>query len=751
MKYDDLRKELKEFYWVEDGERSRLFAEKCFAILDSKVTDDMSITDQKLMQYDVIAEEFEPIIFKTLPFYNETGVLTALSDGSRHAKGYEFTQASGWVFNRNAHKFNEQDADMVERREIQGWQEYLYLICGHFNDIGQHHNYNYGPVFEMGLKGIYEKAEKLLAEKAKTDDQKEFLKSVCHSMLVVKKMAEKFSKKAEEMAQNEANPEYKSNLELIAKTSARVPWEKPENLYEALCVLGFIRKIIGTLEGVGTNTFGRIDVELYPFYKNDIANGTLTKESAYDLICKFLLMWDMHYDHNMKMVGYADHELENTYTLGGCDKDGNPVYNEITEMFIRATRENKIIIPKIIIRFSKNSPKEYLDAIDQSIINGTSTVLFQNDDATIPALVAGGKPLDEARNYFVSGCWSVVTNQEKYDHGSYVNLLKPFEYAVHNMKDTIKRVKIDFETLENCKSFEDCYRVVRDNSEKLLRERISISRQGGQIFHTVDRFPFYSSALDGCLDKMADYTMNGAKYRDDYLLFIGFPNIIDSLLAIKHLVFDSKKYTLEQMLTAVRNNWVGYEDMQREAMKCPGWGDGSDESCEIAVRLQTDLNNVAKSMEGTYGGTVRLGHICYTEIRWWGEKTLATPDGRKNGEYFAHGLTPSRLKKIPYVTDFINSMAKLDPKTLGANTVVNIILPAGKTTLDICESFLRSIACSAVQTLQLNVTSKEQLLDAQKHPENYEDLIVRVTGFSAKFTALSPEWQHEVITRNFYE
>ena len=155
----------------------------------------------------------------------------------------------------------------------------------------------------------------------------------------------------------------------------------------------------------------------------------------------------------MLMEGYADHELENTYTLGGCDDDGAPIYNALTEMFIRATREHKVIFPKIKCRFSKNSPKEYLDAINKSIISGTTTVLLQNDDATIPALLRAGRPISEARDYIISGCWGIVTNQEKYDHGSYLNLLKPLEYSVHNLQEKMDAVGVQFERFDDCQSF----------------------------------------------------------------------------------------------------------------------------------------------------------------------------------------------------------------------------------------------------------------------------------------------------------
>jgi formate C-acetyltransferase len=452
----------------------------------------------------------------------------------------------------------------------------------------------------------------------------------------------------------------------------------------------------------------------------------------------------------MIMQGYADHELENTYTLGGCDDNGEPLYNEITEIFLRVTREKRIIFPKIKCRFSKNSPKEYLDEINRSIVKGTSTVLLQNDDATIPALVRAGRPIKEARDYIISGCWGMVTNQEKYDHGSYLNLLKPFEFSIHDLSEKMEKTGLFVEVLDGCDCFEEVYQRTLRNCERLIDAKLNVTRGGGRIFHKVDRFPIFSSTLENCIENHKDFTMGGGKYNDDYQLMFGFPNIIDSLLAIKTLVFDSKKYTLTEFLGAVRSNFDGAEHILTDAKAAPGWGDGSEESMTLANRFNNDLYEICARKEGTYGGKVHMGHLTYTEIRWWGEKTLATPDGRKSGEYFAQGLTPSRLKRIPCVNDVINSMANLDGSTMAANSVVNIILP-NNISAENCTAFLYAIAGSAVQSLQLNCTSREELLDAQKHPEKYPDLIVRVTGFSAKFTSLSPEWQEEVITRNFYK
>lgn len=747
MHYAALRDELHAFYLHGDEARSKAFAENCFAALDERATDGLSTLAQKLLQYEVIAEKFTPTVFKSVPYYFETGVLTSLSDGARTAKSFGHMQANGWVYARNAHLFWEQDAKLTERRKAQG-KELLYLICGPFNDDCQHFAFNNRPILEGGLKSVYERAKQALAQ---TDDpeKREFYDAVCRAMKIIARMAQKFASAAKDLLAAETDESARKNLALVADTAARVPWEKPETLYEALCTLAFMRKIVGSLEGIGPNTFGRLDLDLYPFYTHDLEAGILTEEQAYDLICRFLLVWDCHYDHDMKMVGYADHELENTYTLGGCDADGNPVFNELTVLFLRAAREEKIIFPKIKCRFSANSPEAYLDEIDIAVTAGTSTVLYENDDAVIPALLRAGRTLEEARDYLPAGCWDIATYEEKHDCGNYLNLLKPFEFALHRLDDKMQKVGLTFRPFDDCKTFEDFYDRTLENTDILLTERIRIGREGGNILHQVDRFPIFSSTLHDCLETGKDYTQNGAKYRDDYYYLFGFPDIVDSLLAVKTLVYDTAKYTLHDMLRAVRANWDGYEDMRLEATRCHGWGDGSEASCELAARFHRDLYALCGKKQGSYGGRVHMGYLTYTEIRFWGEKTLATPNGRRNGEYFAQGLTPSRLKKIPFVTDVIRSLAALDKTAMAANSVVNIILP-DHISLDRCAAFLRAAAGTALQALQLNCTTREQLLDAQKHPENYPDLIVRVTGFSAKFVSLSPEWQNEVISRNFY-
>lgn len=748
MDFVAFRQELTDFYWNQVDDMADTFRAKMFSVLDASVRPTMTAFARKVLQYKTIAENCTPILFHTSPFYHELGTMSARCDGSGSFQGH--IHAGGWNYDRYEHWFWDQNPELAKERMEQG-KNLLYLICGPYADTRQHFVYNCQPIYTGGIKGMYEEAQAQL-HLAETEEERDFLNAVSEGLLCLKKISERFAEVASERLITAESSEEKMNLRRIADSAAYAPWHAPRNFYEALNTLAFIRTVCGALEGVGYNTFGRPDVDLYPFYEKDICEGTLTKAEAYDLIQAFLLTWDYHYDHDMKMVGYADHELENTYTLGGCDTQGNPVWNDLTAMFLKATSEHKIIFPKIKARYGANSPKEYFDAINFDVIHGTSSVLYQNDDASIPALVRAGIRLEDARNYIVTGCWLLMPYGSLMDdNGNYVNLLKAFEFSVHNRQDKMEECHLHFLSLDNAQNFEDVYRITLENCRILFRERNRMTLQGKSIWTAIDPLPLTSASMVGCLKNRKDLTAGGCKYHQEHYMCVGFPNIIDSLLAIKKLCFEQKKYSLHDFLSAVRNNWENCESMRRSALSCPYWGDESKESCDLANRFNNDLYAALGELKTLWhGGCVRLSHLTYTEIRFWAEKTLATPDGRRNGEYFAQGLTPSRLHKIESVTSVINSLAALDTTKMAGNTVVNIILPSNRMTLDNCAGFLRACAHSALGSLQLNCTTKEELLDAQIHPENHRNLIVRVCGFSARFTSLSPAWQKEVLSRNFY-
>lgn len=752
--FQNLRTELQQYYWYRADKVADAFSKKAVEKLNQLPLADLTPYQIKAAQYRVIAELCEPVVFAHSPFYWETGTLCATCDGapywSNPAVGAPDKQmhfsAGGWTFEKNKHKFVDRDPALWQRRCAQT-DELLYLICGFYNDNYQHYGFNCRPLFQCGLRGIYEQAERRL-KAAETDKERDFLQAMMAGLLAAKQIAEKFGTVAARRADTAESAAEKAHFTRIAETARRVPWEKPDSFYSALNMLAFFRRVIGTLEGVGVNTFGRVDVDLIDFYRADIQNGVLTESAAYDLIVRFLLGFDCVYDHNKPMIGYADHEFENTYVLGGCDRNGEPVFNELTRLFLRAAETEKIIFPKIKARFSRSSPTDYLNTLNRSLLAGTSVVLYQNDDATIPARMACGRSAADARDYLVSGCWDVTDNGcGQSDKGAYVNLAKILEFSLY---DPPQSVGIPFARIDECRTFEQVYRTVCGNIEQLLNERQRVLNAGGQITEQVSPLPLFSATYGDCLGKRCDYTAGGARYRDDVILLFGFADVVDSLLALQQLVFEQKRYTLSAFLEAMRQNWRENEPMRQEILRCNGWGDESAASCRLAARFQRDLADIAAALRGVYGGRVLMGYFGYTEVRFWGEKVRATPNGRFNGDYLSQGLTPSRLKKIPSVTAVINSMAALDPCAMPGGNVVNLLLPSDRLSLDSCAAILRACADTAAGALQLNCVTKAQLLDAQKHPENYPNLIVRVCGFSARFTALSPEWQQEILSRNFY-
>lgn len=749
MNWQAFKDELTQFYWNEVNDRAAAFRKKMYDLLDAQHTPEMNGYQRKAMQYRVIAEHCQPVLFAHSPFYHELGSMSAHCDGAGSLRGHE--HAGNWNYSRFEHLFIQQDPDLYQVRKAQGEQQ-LYLICGPYCDTRQHFIFNCKPLFRGGLKMLYHQVQEQLHE-AKTSDERDFLIAAGEGLLCMKKISEKFAEAAGERLQTASDPEETHNLRRIRESAAWSPWNAPRTFYEALNLLAFCRTVSGALEGVGYNTFGRPDVELLPFYERDLAAGRLTKEEAFELVQAFLLTWDCHYDHDMKMVGYADHELENTYTLGGCDAQGRPVWNALTAMFLRATREHKIIFPKIKVRFSSESPREYLDEANLDVINSTSSILYQNDEASIAALVRAGCMLEDARDYLVTGCWGMTMNGSQMDdHGNYVNLLKAFEMSVHNLQDNMEKCRLYFRPLDDAETFEEVYRITAENFRILCRERNRMTLRGKGIWPQIDPLPLTSASMENCIENRKDLTNGGCKYHNEHYTMVGFPNVIDSLLAIKRLCFDEKRCSLEQLLRAVRSNWEGFEEIRKAALRCPGWGDGSEEAKELAARLNHELYEITGELTTLWpGGRVNLGHLTYTEIRFWAEKTLATPDGRRNGEYFAQGLTPSRLHRIDSVTDVINSLAALEGSEMAGNSVVNIILPSTRMTLENCAAFLKTCAKSAMGSLQLNCLTKEQLLDAQIHPEKHRNLIVRVCGFSARFTSLSPQWQQEVLSRNFYD
>lgn len=699
----------------------------------------LNVYELKAAQYEILAENIDVAVFEETPFYfiNDITWCAGLNEGSY----------ADWLFKRNFHLFGEADPDTWRKFNRQQALR-VFLCCGPYSDW-VHYTVPIKNLVQYGMKKFYNDAEK--AKVGATKEETDFLSCAQRGLLAAKRISERFAEVATKKLENITDETKRRNMEMLIESAKRCPWEAPKTFFEGLNACWFARNVMGSMEGMGNSTLGRVDYILYDLYKADIENGNLTKEEAYDLIKQFVVLGDMQYDKNTTVDGEHDQELEMGICLGGCDPEGNPVYNELTSMFIKAHSEEKCIYPKIHARFGSNSPTEYLEEIANEYANGKSAIGLSCDDGIIPALVHTGKTLEDARSYETVGCWeNKVGSKESMAGGNYVYALTVLEQSVYGPEPAYVEAGVNCTPLENAQSFEDVYNILKDNLVNVMRWRCEMVGKYGKVTAKVNPLCMTSAMMDGCIESKKDYTQGGAVYNMNTCDIAGFANYVDAMLAIKKLCFDEKIISLKDFLTVVRNNWENNDELLAKVRSCPHFCDNKEESTLLSQRLHNDLYHALDGIENEHGGSFFINYYVYREFFRMAKHMRATPDGRKNGDMFAQGIGPSKYHAPDAMADVVQSVCKLD-KEKCVTSSLDIQLPYGKTKKEHIAMLLKAFANLGVKHLQINCVSIDDLKDAQKHPEKYDDLIVRVTGFSAKFVSLSPEFQAEMIKRHVYE
>lgn len=701
----------------------------------------------KAFQYKTIADGFEPTLFADIPFYFEMGTKNSFSDGTI-TRG---EHPGGWTFAHNINILTDNNSKEFEQYQLRKSSR-LYCICGPRIET-MHYGFPYENVFEKGLCGIYDEAKDALNRCTKSDE-KHFIESALTGLETMKLISEKFSKKARELLKYAKTPDEIKNLTLIAENAAKVPWEKPSTFCQGLSAIAFLRDVAGSLEGIGISSLGRPDKYLYELYENDIKSGRLTKDEAYDLICKFLLIWDCRHDRDKEFQGGAEHELECTLELGGCDDDGKAIANELTLLFINAYEALNCIYPKFQCRFSSESPRWYIKRISADICKGRSNYLLANDDTLIPALVKSGKSLEDARKYIVSGCWDIFCDGlEHRPGGEYLTLIRPMEWALYGKEhkdmtgSSCADYGIDCIKLKGNETFEQLYACILANIDKLVKSKTDDNNRGLELFTKADPLSLYSICMKEPLLRLKDIHNGGAKYAPGSIYYVGFANLADSLMALKNVCYDKKLYTLTEVIDALKNNWQGYEKIRSALMKSPYFCDGSHKSEAFCKKLNDDLCKIALKYHTITGERFDPAYLVYVEFMHYGAVSGATPDGRFAGDMLSHGIGPGRNREISSLTDVVNGAASIGLDKV-VNSIVNIVVPDKGMSPDLIADMIYAFGKSGLESIHLNCISREELIEAQRHPEGKDHLIVRVCGFSAKFTSLSKKWQDEFINRN---
>lgn len=744
MSTDEAFAELRGYYSaheVADSGRSPLWD-----ILDELAAahPEWSALQLKAAQHETIARHFSPVVFRHVPFYFEMGVKPSECRG--HAME---GNAGSWLYCRNSHLFR--DANPLEFDQYRASGARGVHLAAPYADAIFHHCFAYPNVVHNGLEAIYHQAQAQLA-KCATPQETEFISCAMRSLLAVKHIAEKFADAAEAQLAATADPAVRRNLQWISQTAREVPWRAPRTFHEGLNTIWLLFELCGSIEGIVSSLLGHLDLTLRDLYRGDLEAGRITRDEAYDLICHFLILAQSKYDMDRPVKDSVNGlEMATTITLGGCDAEGEPVCNDLTFLFLDAHHDLRLNFPKTHCRISPDSPAEYLARINRSFAAGRNTLALLSDEALIAAQVKAGKRLQDARQYVAGGCWEVMIEGCEHSAGAsnYFNMLRILDFSIHDHAEVEAEVGLRCEKLDGARDFEELYARVSGNILRAIRKMCHAIGRYGCVWPEVNPSPFFSACLADCLDNRRDYTAGGGRYNPHGLPLTGFANLIDSLLAIQTLCFTTRRHSLDELLTAVRNNWEGCEAMRAEALAAPHYGDNSTVSNALAQRLLQDIHENTRDLVNERGGPFQLGIYVYKETLWWGTLTSATPDGRRTGDVFEPGLVPSRLRRGD-LTSTIHSAAALDLSRCPADSLLTLSLPLGQTDDNTLAALERVFSHSGVGMLQLNCVNPDELLDAREHPERHRDLVVRLAGYSVRFVLLEPEWQDEFIARTLY-
>jgi pyruvate formate-lyase/glycerol dehydratase family glycyl radical enzyme len=570
--------------------------------------------------------------------------------------------------------------------------------------------------------------------------------------------AERHSRAARKLAKKEKNAERRKELEKIADVCAHVPAHAPRDFWEALQYYWFVHVgVILELNPWDAFNPGRIDQHLYPFFERGLKDGTLKKERAKELLEAFWIKFNNQ--PAPPKVGvtaeesstYTDFALINT---GGVKADGSDGVNELSFILLDVVEEMRLTQPSSMVQISKKTPDRFLKRALEIIRTGFGQPSVFNTDVIIQELLRQGKSIEDARNGGASGCVETgAFGKECYILTGYFNMAKVLEITLNNGLDPRTGKKIGLETGDPTEfsSFDQLFEAFK----KQLNHFVNIKIKGNNVIERLYAeqlpVPFLSLFIDDCIAEGKDYNAGGARYNTNYIQGVGLGTTTDALAAIKFNVFDEENVTARELLKALKADFHGYETLrQRLVNRTPKYGNDDDYADEIMRAVFETYYEAIEGRPTAKGGHYRINLLPTTVHIYFGKAIGATPDGRRAGEPVSEGVSPVQGADRKGPTAVIKSVAKIDHARTGGTLLNQKFTPqllADEEGLDKLAHLIRTYFKLDGHHIQFNVVSSDMLRDAQKNPEKYRDLIVRVAGYSDYFVDLNLELQNEIIKR----
>ncbi|MCG8483714.1 MAG: choline trimethylamine-lyase [Clostridia bacterium] len=584
-----------------------------------------------------------------------------------------------------------------------------------------------------------------------------FYKSIIDTTEGVMIYAKRLSDYAAQLAAKETNPKRKAELQKISEVNAWVPAHKPRTFWEAIQSVWTIESLLVVEENQTGMSIGRVDQYMYPYYKADIESGRMTEFEAFELAGSMLIkmsemMWITSEGGSKFFAGYQPFV---NMCVGGVTRDGQDATNDLTYLLMDAVRHVKIYQPSLATRIHSTSPQKYLKKIVDVVRSGMGFPACHFDDAHIKMMLAKGVSIEDARDYCLMGCVEPQKAGRLYQWTSTAYTQWPIciELALNHGVPLWygKQVTPDMGNLSNFKTYEEFEHAVKEQI-KYVTKLTSVATVISQRVHKeLAPKPLMSIMYEGCMENAKDVSAGGAMYNfGPGVIWSGLATYADSMAAIKKLVYDDKKYTLEQLNEALKADFVGYEQLKKDCLDAPKYGNDDDYADLIAADL-INFTEMDHRQYKTLYSVLSHGTLSISNNTPFGQLTGASANGRNAWMPLSDGISPTQGADFKGPTAIIKSVSKLAVDNMNIGQVHNFKLMSG--LLDTPEgedgiiTLLRTACAFGNGEMQFNYLDNETLIDAQKHPEKYRDLIVRVAGYSAFFVELCKDVQDEIISR----
>ncbi|MBQ7679650.1 MAG: glycyl radical protein [Butyrivibrio sp.] len=677
----------------------------------------------------------------------------------------------------------------------------------YYNGVG-HVNVHYDRVINEGLTGIMAQTVQALKRVRAGDphygEKRRFLEAVLISCQAVIDYAHRYAALAREEAGREQDPGRRQELLDIAERCTWVPEHPARTFAEGLQAFWFVQQTIQIESSGHSISPGRFDQYMYPLYAQDTAAGRLTREQAQELIdCVWVKLNDLNKCRDaVSAEGFAGYSLFQNLIVGGQTPDGRDATNDLSFMCLDATKHVFLPQPSISIRVWNGSAKELLMRAAEVTRTGIGFPAYYNDEIIIPSMENRGIPIEDARNYCIIGCVEphVPGKEDGWHDAAFFNMCRPLEMVFTNGMDHGELAGIQtgaLSTLTTYEAFKEAYRQqMAYHIELLVNADNAIDRAHAER----SPLPFESCLIDDCIERGIPLQQGGAHYNFTGPQGFGIANVADSLYAIRTLVYEQRRFTLEELARAMQMNYgqgfdettatetaeavakalteagtevtpeiIGgvirqvltmelpeaekkrYEEIRQMIIDLPHYGNDVDEVDEIAREAAYFYTKPLPQYRNPRGGIFQAGLYPVSANVPLGKQTGATPDGRLAHTPVADGVSPTSGYDLHGPTASCNSVARLDHADASNGTLFNMkIHPTAMTTerdLEDFVSLVRGFFDQKGMHMQFNVVDRQTLLDAQTHPERYAGLVVRVAGYSALFTTLSKSLQDDIIRR----